>query len=182
MKRKSAVFCMLMLVFSNLQAPFVSAEHVRVHRSSLKTIIKPWYIEKTTWQDGATGCVASNYHSRKSMPVFSLNVYYKKGEPSSSLIRIDTKTKAGPNEEMKLIIGGVEYKFLHPAKYDHNGYFPETGKQIRQILSGLTSLQKSQNTNKSFYAIDRQGRKFKFDARKSVEVLQYMREECEFSY
>ena len=171
----------VLMVLSLIATGADAGQSVRMQQYSYKKKLGPWHLVKQSWEDGTSGCVASSYHNRTSFPSFSFAAYETDGKVNST-VRFDVKGKAKPDGEAKVRIHGQDFIFFHPAKYDHGGYFPRTGKQLVQVLKALVQLENASTPNKSFHVTVDGGRTYKFDARKTEEVLDYLRNECGFAF
>ncbi len=167
------------LVLGLAPAAMIAEESKRALQGSYKKQLGPWTLVKQTWEDGLTGCVASNYNNRRDLPVFSLNAYFEKGKVKS-ILRFDIKGTAKPKSRVRVIIGGNEFIFTHPGTYNHGGYFPSSAMVQSQVLSSLVGLQQSGKSSKAFHVVESSGRKSNFDARKTLEAVEYLKTNCGF--
>jgi hypothetical protein len=176
LNRVLAAFLLVCFVFS----ASAQAEVDQALQSYFVKKIGPWYIHKSAWANGDKGCTANNFHAGEQLPVFGLYAINSKGKVHSQ-VRFDTRSNAKANALARVIIGGSELRFQHPAGYEHGGYFPRNSKQKADTLSRLVALQQSAGSRKSFSVITPDGRKFQFDARKTIEVLDYLTRNCGFN-
>ncbi len=170
------VLLMCMALFFGLSQAAVAAETVRpVGGAAMVKKVGPWYVFKTNYDDGSIGCEAVNFNHQNRAPMFMFGSS-RGSENSGYFVRFEAKSKVSGNETVDLIIGNKGFKFHHPGEYDHNGFFPKTGREANQIVGLLKEQEKSDR--KYFHVRDAKQKLYKFDARSTSAALSYVLEKC----
>ncbi len=137
--------------------------------------IGPWFINRLTYEDGSRVCWAYNPNYGRREPTFSYMAAVG-GKNPVSIMRFDAKKSAKAGETAALQIGKKELQLLHRKDDARNAFHPRTVQDARTITSLLEHLQNSRN--KSFYVVDARGKRFKFDARRTTEMITYLETHC----
>lgn len=140
--------------------------------------IGPWFIVKATYEDGAHLCFAHNLSYGRGAPFFSFKTA-KGGKYPGSWVSFQSERLAADGETVRLSIGSLSVDLRH-KKGDADYLFgPVYVQEFGQIIEALLAAEKS--TKKSFHVVDKAGKSFRFDARSTARMLDYMERNCGFS-
>lgn len=142
---------------------------------SFATKIGPWYIFKANYSDKARTCDAVNFTRRQDYPAFMVGT--NRG-PKGSFIYMRFEAKKNPkgDQTADLVIGDKRFKLAHPGEYAHGGFFPTSEQQMDAIADAL--LERGVASKKTFFVQDAGKKQYKFDARQTAKMMDYLAENC----
>jgi len=152
------------------------ADHIQQRGGqALASKIGPWYIMRGTYEDGSRVCQAGNFSCGRNTPVFSYMAAVG-GKDPVSIMRFDADKPAKAGDTVQLAIGEETIVLHHGATAAGNAFFPKTTGDARKITQTLLARERA--PQKYFFVIDKWGDKFKFDARSTAKMLEYMEGQC----
>ena len=142
---------------------------------SFATKIGPWYIFRVNYTDKSRTCDAVNFTRRQDYPAFMIGTI-READGTSIYMRFEAKKTPKGNEKVDLVIGDKSFKFVHSGEYAHGGFFPSSGKQMGAVADALE--ERSVANKKTFFVQDAKKKQYKFDARQTTKVFEYLMENC----
>ncbi|MEZ5912640.1 MAG: hypothetical protein R3D84_10830 [Paracoccaceae bacterium] len=139
--------------------------------------IGPWYIERTHYEDGSAVCWSHNLNYGRSAPLFSFLAARGGKDPGSGL-RFAAVKPAKPGDTVKLVANDAAVTLTHTGTGAEKVFSIADGKAGGTIIRLL--LETETGRNKSFWVVDKDGTKYKFDARSTSKMLLYLKETCGF--